>query len=72
MAPLFAGSILIVAVRSKIGGTVMTHFMAHFHVIAGGNANAAYPNVRRIGAADIVAALRQGAAPKKASRVKIV
>lgn len=55
-------SILIVAVRSEIGGTVMTRFMAHFHVIAGGNANAAYPNVRRIGAADVVAALRQGLA----------
>ena len=40
----------------------MTHFMAHFHVITGANANAAYPNVRRIGAADVVAALRQGLA----------
>ncbi|MDQ0322067.1 putative membrane protein [Pararhizobium capsulatum DSM 1112] len=34
--------------------------MEHFHVIAGGNEKAAYPNVRRIGAADVFAALRQG------------
>lgn len=34
--------------------------MAHFHVIRGGREEAAFPRVRRIGMADVVAALRQG------------
>ncbi|MGK9051398.1 DUF2189 domain-containing protein [Xaviernesmea oryzae] len=33
--------------------------MAHFHVIAGGRSKA-YPNVRRIGVADVFSSLRQG------------
>jgi uncharacterized membrane protein len=34
--------------------------MAHFHVIAGGNRKAAYPNVRHIHVADVFTSLRQG------------